>query len=245
MAKKNVNRMVCSKGTYGDCEVNHPVRTTTNNVPIDLNDFRIENGFKKAYILNKEGVKIYSTDGKLKIIGGKLYWLNLKQECLTIKDMQFNGKVWQKKNMKIAANPWTKLYNIMDDIYEYGDAVEDLFDSPTFNECKLKVKGIWFDNQGNVITDSSMKGVDAEEKQKRNRDYLKIKKHPLYAVRKQALLRAMGYFRLPAKIRDITRTISRSGWGELVKEEDVEEIIRTLKDVESVEDNKYVLKRGK
>ena len=66
----------------------------------------------------------------------------------------------------------------------------------------------------------------------------------LYAVRKQALLRAMGYFRLPANIRDIARTISRTAWGAPITEDDVEEIISTLKDVESVED-KYILKKGK
>ena len=35
-----------------------------------------------------------------------------------------------------------------------------------------------------------------------------IMKSPLYAVRRQAVLRAMDFFRLPASIRDISRTIS-------------------------------------
>ena len=225
--------------TYGQDESNDK---TFNAVPINPDDFQIENGFTKAYILNKEGEKVYSTDGKMKIIGGKIYRLNLKKECFTIKNMQFNGKVWQKMNKKIVAYPWTKLYRIMDEAYDFSEAVEDLFDGSSFEECKIKVKGVWYDNQGDLITDSSIHDDATEDSPKQRHDYLKIIKHPLYAVRKQALLRAMGYFRLPAKIRDIARTISRTAWGEPIKEDDVEEIISTLKDVES-SDGKYILRK--
>ena len=224
--------------TYGQDESND---TTFNAMPINPDDFQIENGFTKAYILNKYGEKVYSTDGKLKSIGGKIYRLNLKKECFTIKDMQYNGQVWMKGVKKIVAYPWTELYRIMDDAYDYSEAIEDLFDSSSFEECKIKVKRVWYDNQGDLITDSSIRD-DGTEPQKRH-DYLKIIKHPLYAVRKQALLRAMGYFRLPAKIRDIARTISRTAWGAPIAEDDVEEIISTLKEVESVEENKYILRK--
>lgn len=227
--------------TYGQEESND---TTSNAVPINPDDFQIENGVTKAYILNREGEKVYSTDGKMKIIGGKIYRLNLKKECFTIKDMQFNGKVWQKMNKKIVAYPWTELYRIMDEAYDYSEAIEDLFDGSIFEECKIKVNGIWYNYQGDLISESSKRDCATEELPKQHHDYLKIIKHPLYAVRKQALLRAMGYFRLPAKIRDIARTISRTAWGAPITEDDVEEIIRTLKDVESVED-KYILKKGK
>lgn len=227
--------------TYGQEESND---TTSNAVPINPDDFQIENGVTKAYILNREGEKVYSTDGKMKIIGGKIFRLNLKKECFTIKDMQFNGKVWQKMNKKIVAYPWTELYRIMDEAYDYSEAIEDLFDGSIFEECKIKVNGIWYNYQGDLISESSKRDCATEELPKQHHDYLKIIKHPLYAVRKQALLRAMGYFRLPAKIRDIARTISRTAWGAPITEDDVEEIISTLKDVESVED-KYILKKGK
>jgi len=215
---------------------------TFNAVPIKPDDFQIENGFTKAYILNREGEKVYSTDGKMKIVGGKIYRLNLKKECFTIKDMQFNGKVWQKMNKKIVAYPWTELYRIMDEAYDYSEAIEDLFDGSFFEECKIKVNGIWYNYQGGLISDSSKRDSDTEELPKQHHDYLKIIKHPLYAVRKQALLRAMGYFRLPAKIRDIARTISRTAWCAPIKEDDVEEIISTLKEIES-SDGKYILKK--
>jgi hypothetical protein len=52
----------------------------------------------------------------------------------------------------------------------------------------------------------------------------------------------MGFFRLPARIRDIARTISRTAWGATIKEEDVEDILNTLSDVESIE-GKYILRK--
>ena len=224
--------------TYGQDESGV---TTSNGVNANPDDFQIENGFTKAYILNKLGEKVFSTDGKLKRIGGKIYRINLKNACFTIKDMQFNGEVWLKGDKKIVAYPQTKLYRIMDDAYDYGNAVEDIVDGSSFEECKVKVNGIWYDYQGNLIS-SSPKSDEVTEGSPKQHDYLRIIKHPLYAVRKQAIIRAMGYFRLPAKIRDIARTISRTAWGAPIKEDDVEEIISTLKEVESVDD-KYIMRK--
>ena len=82
----------------------------------------------------------------------------------------------------------------------------------------------------------------AYETQKRNSDKHSILKNPLYAVRKQAILRAMSFFRLPAKIKDIARTISRTAWRDSIKEDEVEDIINTMSDVESV-DGGYILRK--
>lgn len=225
--------------TYGQDE---PAVIKPDGEPASPDDFQIENDFTKAYILNKRGEKVFSTDGKLKRIGGKIYRINLKNACFTIKDMVFNGEVWIKGTKKIVAYPQAELYRIMDDAYDYGAAVEDIVDCSSFEECKLKVNGVWYDNQGNLITDSSKRDDTTDESPKQNHDFLRIIKHPLYAVRKQALLRAMGYFRLPVKIRDIARTISRTAWGAPIKEDDVEEIISTINEVESVDD-KYILRK--
>ena len=225
--------------TYGQDESD---AESLSFVPINLDDFQIENGFTKTNIYNKYGEKVFTDDGKLKIIGGKLYRLKLQNQCFTIKGMRFNGEVWMKGGKKIVAYPQTVLYKIMDRASDYCVAVEDLYDGASFPKCKVKVNGCWYDNQGDLITDFSESDNTTEESSQKHHDYLKIIKHPLYAVRKQALLRAMGYFRLPAKIRDIARTISRTAWGEPIKEDDVEEIISTLKDVESVED-KFILRK--
>lgn len=74
------------------------------------------------------------------------------------------------------------------------------------------------------------------------REKPEILKEPYYAVRVQAILRAMGTFRLPASVRDIARTISRTAWGAPIRERDVEEIINTIPEFESV-DGKYILRK--
>ena len=58
---------------------------------------------------------------------------------------------------------------------------------------------------------------------------------------RQAVLRAMEYFRVPANIRDIARTISRTAWGGTIKEDDVELILTTMSEIISIR-GKYVLR---
>lgn len=202
-------------------------------------DFRIENGYTRCSIFNKDGEKVFYEEGKLKYIGGKLYRLNLKNECFTIKSMRFNGSIWRKGEKKIVAYPQTELYRILDSSVYYIEDVEDIVDAPIFENCKLKVKGIWYKYNGDLVSDENEK---VSKVQIRNSDKLRIQKSPLYAVRKQAVLRAMSFFRLPAKIKDIARTISKTAWRSTIKEEDVEDIINTMSDVESV-DGGYILRK--
>ena len=77
---------------------------------------------------------------------------------------------------------------------------------------------------------------------KLNRETSEIKKSPLYAVRRHAVLRAMEYFRVPADIRNIARAISRTAWRSVIKEDEVEEIIKTIPDIDCI-DGKYILRR--
>ena len=207
-------------------------------------DFTIENSSTSCSILNKYGGRIFSSKGKLKYLQGKLYRLNLKNECFTMKIMRFNGIEWQKGEKKIVAYPMTELYCVLNRAINYCDEVEDIVDDPIFEKCRLKVKDVWYSYDGHLIADVSMKNVEQDDNPLQNSDIPEIAKSPLYAVRKQAILRAMGFFRFPAKIRDIVRTISRTAWGAVIKEKDVEEIIGTLSEVESVE-GKYILRKKK
>ena len=84
--------------------------------------------------------------------------------------------------------------------------------------------------------------VTEQKKVEHNHDISRIINSPLYVVRKQAILRAMGFYRLPVDIKNITRTISRTAWGTTIKENDVKEIIDTLSEVETVE-GKYILRK--
>lgn len=123
---------------------------------------------------------------------------------------------------------------------DYCNEVEDIVDSPVFEDCKLKFKVVWYTYNGNSITDSSMKDTETDNRTKLSRESTEIKKSPLYAVRRQAVLRAMDYFRMLASIRDIARAISRTACRSVIKEDDVEEIVKTIPNMECV-DWKYIL----
>ena len=208
----------------------------------DENDFLIENSSNRASILDKNGQLVFVTDGKMKFLRNKLYRLNLKRECFTLKSMLFNGSVWIKGTKKIVAYPQSELYQIIITVGEYIDEVEDIVDSPDFKDCKLKFKGIWYNYNGNSITDSLNNNFLTDNRVKSSQETSDIKNNPLYAVRRQAILHAMGHFRAPADIRDISRAISRTAWRSAIKEKEVEEIVKTLLEIEYV-NGKYILRK--
>ena len=221
-----------------------------NDVPIlatqgaksqtDESDFVIKNLSDRAIILDQDDKPMFITDGKLKYLRNKLYRLNLKRECFTLKGMSFNGSVWVKGTKKIVAYPQTELYQMIFDATDYCDEVEDIVDSPVFEEYKLKFRGVCFTFNGNSITDTSKKDTGTDNSTKLSREPSDIKKSPLYAVRRQAVLRAMDYFRVPVSIRDIARAISRTAWRSVIKEDDVEEIVKTIPAMQCI-DGKYIL----
>lgn len=206
----------------------------------DENDFLIENSSNRASILDKNGQLVFVTDGKMKFLRNKLYRLNLKRECFTLKSMLFNGSVWIKGTKKIVAYPQSELYQIIITVGEYIDEVEDIVDSPDFEDCKLKFKGIWYNYNGNSIISPSNKNIVTGNRVKLSEETSDVKKTPLYAVRRQAVLHAMGHFRLPANIRDIARAISRTAWRSVIKENEVEEIVKTIPEIEYL-NGKYIL----
>ena len=206
----------------------------------DENDFLIDNSSNRASILDKNGQLVFVTDGKMKFLRNKLYRLNLKRECFTLKSMLFNGTEWIKGTKKIVAYPQSELYIKIKTAVDYNEEVEDIIDSPYFEECKLKFKDVWYTYNGNSITDSTKRNIVTDNREQLNREISEIKNSPLYAVRRQAIIRAMEYFRVAANIRDITRTISRTAWRSVIKEKEVEEIIKTISEVKCV-DGKYIL----
>jgi hypothetical protein len=235
--KSRLAKLGLKEYTYGQ-EEQEPISLVETKIS-EESDYKIENSFTRCSILNKDGEKVFSAEGKLKYLGGKLYRLNLKTECFTLKSMRFDGMRWMRGEKKIVAYPQTELYGRMDRAIDYCDEVEEIVDDPVFENCKLKVKGVWYKYNGELISEDNENEIETS---KRNCDKLKILKSPLYAVRKQAILRAMGFFRLPVKIKDIARAISRTAWRAAIKEDEVEDIINTISDVESV-DGKYILRK--
>ncbi len=99
----------------------------------------------------------------------------------------------------------------------------------TYNQIEQFYKIRYIDNSSNskvAYSNSSKKQV--------NNQFLK---------RKNALLRAMSFFRVPASLRDITRTISRTAWGEDIIEDDVKRIIKSIDEIEVNEEGKFYLNK--
>lgn len=114
-------------------------------------DFRIENTFTMCSIYNNLGEKVFSSDGKLKYLNGRLYRFNLKNECFTLKSMLFDGSKWQKGVKKIVAYPRTDLFRILYNAIDYCEDIENIDDNSVFEECRLKVAGVWYCYNGTPV----------------------------------------------------------------------------------------------
>lgn len=228
--------------TYGQENVTETPFVGDDEKSSEQGEYKIENSVGRCYIMNKNDDIVFTTNGQLKDIHGRLYRFNLKAQCFTVKNMQYNGDVWMMGVKKIVAYPQTLLFQIMNNAVDYCSLVDDIVDSPAFEECKLKVNGTWFDYEGNVITNDSDQNKEKRDYSKHQSYFTRIKSDPLYAVRKQAILHAFSLLRVPATIREIARSISRTAWRAAINENEVKEILNTLSEVESKGD-KYILRR--
>lgn len=208
---------------------------------VEESDFTIENSFSRCAILDRQGERVFSAEGKLKYLHGKLYRLNLKVECFTMKRMYFDGTKWQRGEKKIVAYSNTKLYKVLIRFLDYSEVVEEIDDNNTFENCRLKVGGRWYKYNGELFEDAPSQEITENNRQEQKSDKPRVEDSPLYAVRKQAIIRAMGFFRIPADIKHLTKTISRTAWGATIKESDVKEIADTMSELKCV-DGKYILK---
>lgn len=137
--------------TYGQEDI-IPVKSNTEKIEkSNEDDFRIENTFTRCSIFNKLGEKVFSSEGKLKYLNGKLYRFNLKNECFTLKSMLFDGSKWQKGVKKIVAYPRTDLFRILYNAIDYCEDIEDIDDNSVFEECRLKVAGEWYCYNGTPV----------------------------------------------------------------------------------------------
>lgn len=116
-----------------------------------LLDFYVENMERQCFILNRNGVRVYTTDGKFKVFHGKLYRFNYKDGiCFTVKDMVRTDGIWNKGSKQIVSYSQTDLFPLLDRCH-YLDQVEDLKEGASIELNKIRVDGKWYDFDGNLI----------------------------------------------------------------------------------------------
>lgn len=110
---------------------------------------KIKNAYTRCYILNNDDEIIFTDSGSLKFLSGNLYRFKVKPECFTVKDMQKIGERWLKGSKKIVAYSNTDLYSIVNTSADFLNDIEEIFDVQNFNDCRIKVNGVWYDFEGN------------------------------------------------------------------------------------------------
>lgn len=122
-----------------------------NDQDLSTLDYYVENMERLCFILNRNGERVYFTDGKLKILHGKLYRFNYKDNiCFTIKDMVCTNGVWDKGKKTIVAYMQTDLFPLLDRTH-YLDQIEDIQEGSCMQHNKIRVDGKWYDFDGNLI----------------------------------------------------------------------------------------------
>lgn len=140
-------------------DVSNEVETRCNTIldEENRNEIRqlgitIENSPVRCSIINKFGERIFSADGKIKIFNGKLYRINYKEMCLTVKDIIKEGDLWLRGDKKIVAYKGSKAYDILDSV-DYIDKIEDLIERPNWEDNRILISGKWYNYRGYPLYD--------------------------------------------------------------------------------------------
>lgn len=140
-------------------DVSNEVETRCNTIPDaeNRNEIRqlgitIENSPVRCSIINKFGERIFSADGKIKIFNGKLYRINYKEMCLTVKEIIKEGDLWLRGDKKIVAYKGSKAYDILESV-DYIDKIEDLIDRPNWEDNRILISGKWYNFRGYPLYD--------------------------------------------------------------------------------------------
>lgn len=116
-----------------------------------LLDYYVENMERQCFVLNRNGERVYTTDGKFKVFHGKLYRFNYKEGiCFTVKDMVRTDGIWDKGSKKIVSYSQTDLFPLLDRC-NYLTQIEDLQEGASMELNKIRVDGKWYDFDGNLI----------------------------------------------------------------------------------------------
>ncbi|MBR2202902.1 MAG: hypothetical protein IJ914_01705 [Prevotella sp.] len=125
------------------------------------NEYEIKNYSTKCFILNQEGNIVFSDEGILIKINGEIYRCKLQKVCFTIKKLFEKDGNWSKGGKVIVAYSSSDLYPVIDN--DSIEKIEDIVYTPNFVGSKIKVDGIWYNNEGNrIFVEDEDKGYSEE-----------------------------------------------------------------------------------
>lgn len=119
------------------------------DMPINVN---VVNSPIGSSVVNSSGEVVYSDNAPLKIIRNKIYRINRKPMCLTIKEIKRANGDWVKGSKLLVAYSESDLFHAISSP-SFIDDIEDFEVSEIIEQNKIKVKGSWYDYYGDIIND--------------------------------------------------------------------------------------------
>lgn len=113
-------------------------------------DFYVENDGRKGVVYDLEGNKLYSEDGQLTVLRGKIYRFNYKPMCLTVKGIKRCESGWEKSGKLLVPYSNSELYRRLDP-HGFIDEIEDFIEADDYRDNKILFSGVWYDFDGYEI----------------------------------------------------------------------------------------------
>ena len=113
-------------------------------------EYYVENTPKGGVIYDLSGKKLYSDDGLLKVIRGRLYRFNYKPMCLTVKGLEKTDNGWIKGGKLLVPYSSSKLYRRIS-VDTFIDEIEDFIERDSYVENKINLNGSWYNFDGDEL----------------------------------------------------------------------------------------------
>lgn len=113
-------------------------------------DYTVKNEYGMGYVLDRYGEQVYSTDGLLKILNGRIYRFNYKYVCLTVKEIVHKDGSWNKSGKRLVAYSTSDLFELLDP-NSYIDSIEDFKEGDDITDNQIKFNGVWYNYYGTNI----------------------------------------------------------------------------------------------
>ena len=115
--------------------------------------YHVENNSQYGSLFNRFGNCVFSIDGQLKIINGKLYRFKLKYACFTVKEIIYSNKIWIKGEKQLVAYNNSELYTYLNKVH-YADQIADFHQEDFYENNEILVDEYWYDYNGKRIRKS-------------------------------------------------------------------------------------------